>query len=647
MDGISQLDYVWVLIATALVFIMQAGFMCIECGMSRAKNTINVAVKNISDFTLSVVLFWIIGFGLMFGATKSGWWGTSHFLIDAGTNSTAIFFIFQAVFVGTAATICSGAIAERMKFTSYLVISILTSALIYPVFGHWAWGGALETSQQGWLQAMGFKDFAGSTVVHSVGGWIALASIIVVGPRMGKFTKTGEARKIPAHNITLVYLGVFILFFGWFGFNCGSTLAATPDIAKIALNTVLAACFGGLASGILSWMCHETNLLNAEDLGNGVLAGLVGITAGCAFVDTIGAMCIGIISGLLFYFSSRFLEKQLKIDDVVGAVAVHAICGAWGTVAVGIFILPEMLNGISRADQIIVQLIGVLACFIWSFGVGFLLIKGFSIFTGGIRVDRKTEELGLNITEHGASSSVLDLVNAMRKSIIDGDFSQTSKVEVEFGTEIGDLAEGYNQMVDAIHTSFEETKRQARLAEESRKELEVAFRDVDDQRLAADHRRFQIEKISDKLRDVMAEVKQTMDTISGSTDLVKSSVENLQTQTVEVKDVLAAISEIASTSKMLSFNAMIEAEGAGAVGKSFGVVADNMASLASHTRQATRSTLEISTGIEKQLDNVLTNVGTQYASIISGVEKIKAVGELIRSLVEGKDAEELLSAKSA
>ena len=415
-----------------------------------------------------------------------------------------------------------------MKFSSYLIVSMITSALIYPVFGHWAWGGTFYGSQSGWLQAMGFIDFAGSTVVHSVGGWVALATVIIIGPRIGKFSENGEANKIQPHNITLFYLGVFILFFGWFGFNCGSTLKATPEIAKIAINTVLAGSFGCLSAGALSWIFHEQGVLAAEDLGNGLLAGLVGITASCAFVGTTSAMIIGILSGILYYFSNHFIERVLKVDDVVGAVAVHAVCGAWGTIAVGFFIKPELLDGTSRFAQIIVQVIGVVACFLWSFGVGFTLIKLFDLFTGGMRVDREAEIKGLNIAEHGASSSVLDLINAMATSAREGSFTKASKVAVEFGTEIGDLAQGYNQMVDAIQDSIVETQSQALLAENARRKMETAFQTVDKQRQDAEEHAEYIKTVSRNLTHEMEEIRSAMNMISGSADQVQSSVMDLK-----------------------------------------------------------------------------------------------------------------------
>ncbi len=255
----GNLDLVWVLLAAALVFLMQAGFMCVESGLARAKNSINVAVKNLTDFVVAVAAFWVVGFGIMFGVSNGGLFGTSGFVLESTDPWVLVFFVFQAVFVGTAATIDGGAVAERTSFRAYLTLSLVTSALIYPVFGHWVWGGALHEATLGadalgWLQRLGFHDFAGSSVVHSVGGWVALAGIVVIGPRIGKFDAEGKPRRIQPSNLPLVYLGVFILFFGWFGFNCGSTLAATKDVAHIAFNTLLAAVFAGLATAATSYL---------------------------------------------------------------------------------------------------------------------------------------------------------------------------------------------------------------------------------------------------------------------------------------------------------------------------------------------------------------------------------------------------------
>ena len=357
----EKMDLIWVLTAAAMVFLMQAGFMCLESGLSRAKNSINVAVKNMADFLLSIVCFWSIGFGLMFGTSYGGLIGTSHFVLNVETDSwLAAFFIFQAVFCGTAATIDSGAVAERARFGTYLIISLLTSAFIYPISGHWVWGSLYNGETQGWLEAMGFIDFAGSTVVHSVGGWVGLAGVVMIGPRIGKF-ENGNGRKIHAHNLPLVYLGTFILIFGWFGFNCGSTFSAGPEIAVIAWHTLIAACAGGVTCSAVSWINDGHPV--PEMVANGVLGGLVAITAGCACVSTAGAFSIGALAGVVVYFAARFIENTLKLDDVVGAVSVHAVCGAVGTICLAFFITPENIpEGSTWLTILGVQTLGVVAC---------------------------------------------------------------------------------------------------------------------------------------------------------------------------------------------------------------------------------------------------------------------------------------------
>ncbi len=438
-------DFVWVLVSAALVFSMQFGFMYLESGLAQAKHSINVAIKNLTDFVVSVIVFWVLGFGLMFGDSIGGLFGGSDFLITIQDHWEAAFFVFQAVFVGTAATIDSGAVAGRTRFSSYLILSGMISAVIYPVFGHWAWGGAFHTEQAGWLAAMGFKDFAGSTVVHSVGGWVALAGIAVMGPRLGKFNENGEPRHIPPYSLPDAVLGTLILFFGWFGFNCGSTLEASPAIAPIAMTTALSACFASASSTALSWIFSEHKRPEIEAICNGLLGGLVGITAGCAYVDAVSSMWIGLISGAVVFFGCRFIERTLKLDDVVGAVAVHGLCGAWGTLAVGLFDMETGLFTTGGGEQLGVQALGVVTCFIWTFSVAWLCIKIIDKFLGGMRVSREDEERGLNIAEHGAKMSWYDTISTMKHIVETGDLSQ--RVEVEYGTEAGEVAAACNHLL--------------------------------------------------------------------------------------------------------------------------------------------------------------------------------------------------------
>ncbi len=449
MKNIS--DYLWVVISAMIVFLMQPGFMALETGLTRAKNSINVAIKNMSDFILSVAAFWFIGFGLMFGTSFHGIIGSSDFFVNFEQDDwMAAFFLFQAVFAGTAATIDSGAVAERAKFSTYLLMSFITSAFIYPIFGHWAWGGYFYADNAGWLQQLGFLDFAGSTVVHSIGAWVGLSGIIIIGPRLGRFSKDGKANKIRGHNLVFAYFGVFILFFAWFGFNAGSTLTATTKIAGIIANTMISAAFGGITGLFISWKFSKNQLPEPESIINGILGGLVGITAGCYYVSAVGALIIGVVSGLIVYFGVLFLEK-LKLDDVVGAIPVHGFAGVWGTIATGIFIKENFLLefGITRSHQIMVQLLGATTAFVWAFGVSFVLMKVINKFVP-MRVSPSHEEIGLNIAEHGASTSIFELSNSVRNIIEDRNFKNAEKIEVEFGTEIGELTNYFNSMVNDL-----------------------------------------------------------------------------------------------------------------------------------------------------------------------------------------------------
>lgn len=393
----SHADYLWTLIAAALVFFMQAGFAMVEAGFTRAKNAVNILMKNLMDFSMGSITFWAIGFGLMFGATTTGWFGTSGFFLSdftpGGDPWVLAFWMFQAVFAATAATIVSGAMAERTKFIGYLTYSALLTAFIYPIFGSWAWGSLYNGN--GWLEGLGFIDFAGSTVVHSVGGWVALAGAIVLGPRIGKFTKDGKVKPIPGHNLPLAALGVFILWLGWFGFNPGSTTAANKDIAMIFVNTNIAAAAGAILAMITAWLKFAK-----PDAGmslNGALAGLVAITAPCATVTPLSAVIIGAIAGVLVVLSVLFFDK-IKIDDPVGAISVHGVCGAWGTLAAGIFNI-----GGTSGKIIGVQLLGIGAAFVWAFGAGLLMFKLIDA-TIGLRVTPEEETEGLDYGEHGASA---------------------------------------------------------------------------------------------------------------------------------------------------------------------------------------------------------------------------------------------------
>ncbi len=392
------LDTVWTLMAAFLVFFMQAGFAMVEAGFTRAKNAGNIIMKNLMDFAAGSLIYWLFGFAVMFGVDRAGLFGTTGFAMTDGFAHLGLsipiwaFLLFQTVFAATAATIVSGAMAERTKFLSYLIYSVVISAVIYPIVGHWIWGG-------GWLSELGMIDFAGSTVVHSVGGWAALVGAYLIGPRIGKYNKDGKSNAIPGHSITIGALGVFILWFGWFGFNPGSTVAGTdPSIAIIAVTTNLAAAAGAVGAMLVSWVKYKKP--DVTMTLNGALAGLVAITAGCASVSAGGAACIGVMAGILVVYSVEFIDKVLKIDDPVGAVSVHGVCGTFGTAAVGLFAVEGGVLYGGGVNLLGIQLIGIASVFAWIILTSFVLFKVVKK-TVGLRVTNEEEESGLDIGEHG------------------------------------------------------------------------------------------------------------------------------------------------------------------------------------------------------------------------------------------------------
>lgn len=410
-------NIMWLCLAAFLVFFMQAGFAMVESGLTRAKNSVNIMMKNLLDFCFGAVLFWMLGYAIMYSSgdfnifgfdTSLSFLGSANAPTDnAGYGSSAA-WLFQVVFAATAATIVSGAMAERTKLISYIIYSCVISAIIYPISGHWIWGG-------GWLSDMGMRDFAGSTVVHSVGGWAALAGAILVGPRLGKYNKDGSVNAIPAHNMPLAALGVFILWFGWYGFNPGSTLLAVGGISHIAVTTTLAAATGAIGALISSWIKFKKPDLSMTL--NGTLAGLVGITAPCASVSTGSAAIIGLIAGVLVFFCCLLFERRLRIDDPVGAISVHGICGAWGTIAVGLFgqhaidvqywsedtAIKDGLFFGGGFSQLWVQTIGVVAVFAYVF-VAMLIIFTIIKAVVGLRVSDEEQLQGLDLGEHGNSA---------------------------------------------------------------------------------------------------------------------------------------------------------------------------------------------------------------------------------------------------
>lgn len=398
-DVQTVLDNIWITVAAVLVIFMNAGFGMLETGFCRQKNAVNILSKNLIVFALATLAFWAIGFSFLAGAS-SGFIGLGGYFLSGGAETygleegagltVAVFFLFQAAFAATAATIVSGAVAERIKFGSFLIFSLLLTGISYPISASWGWNGG------GWLANMGFSDFAGSTIVHSVGGWAALTGAAFLGPRIGKY-QDGQVNAIPGHNMSIAMLGCLILWIGWFGFNPGSELAASTAVPYIAVTTNLAAAAGGTSATITAWV-----LSGKPDLSmiiNGILAGLVAITAGCAGVSYLGAVVIGLIGGVLVVFSVGFFDS-IKIDDPVGAISVHLVNGIWGTAAVGLFSMESGLFYGAGFGQLGVQIVGILAYGLFTVvmaGIFWMVLKA----TLGIRVEPEEEMKGLDIAEHG------------------------------------------------------------------------------------------------------------------------------------------------------------------------------------------------------------------------------------------------------
>jgi len=382
----GSLKTIWLAVCTILVLFMQAGFLMLEGGMVRSKNTINVILKNFTDIGLGTLGYWVFGFAIMYGASSTGWFGTTGFFPSYADNDSNINLLYQMMFAATAATILSGAVAERFSFLPYISGAFLITAIVYPIFGSWAW------NDNGWLFQLGFHDAAGASVVHSIGGWCALGALALIGPRTGRYSRKGAIHTIPGHNLPYVAIGGFILWFGWFGFNGGSVNDDLSNLGQILLNTHVGAV-GGITGSIL-YLTVARKGFYMSHVVNGALGGLVSVTAGVDVMTAPFALITSLIAGTVVVASSNMLNR-LRIDDVVGAIPVHAFCGAWGTLAAGLFYSGDMFS----LERIIVQLIGIVVAFVWgtsiSYGLFWLMNR-----ISSVRVSTKFEQRGLDISEH-------------------------------------------------------------------------------------------------------------------------------------------------------------------------------------------------------------------------------------------------------
>ncbi|RVU38648.1 ammonium transporter [Hwanghaeella grinnelliae] len=672
----TNLDHVWTMIAAALVFFMQGGFLLLEAGMVRSKNSISVAQKNIADMVIAVVAYGAVGFMLMFGKSWNGIVGMEAelFIFDKVADWTFTFFVFQVVFCGTAATIMSGAVAERMKFSGYLIITVIISVIIYPFFGNWAWGNLLHADNPAFLADWGFIDFAGSTVVHSVGGWVALAGCIVLGPRLGAFDGDGNPLPIHGHSPVLATVGAIILWIGWIGFNGGSTTAGTPAFAHIITNTVVAGATGGLACMLAARVLD--GYFKPDRSINGVLGGLVAITAGCDVLSTQTAVLVGISGGIVQLLAGHILLRRFKIDDAVGAVAVHGVAGAWGTIILAVLMPADLLPAEGRLSQIGVQCAGVAIGFVWAFGVAyltfFLMDKSMS---GGLRVSREHELIGLNEAEHGTSLGT-GIVLARMLELSRGDADLTSRLEESSADESGELGFAFNRIIEnvdslvtGIAANAQELQSSASdlsgIAHTLRSQSEETFSSTETMETESRETARTVDDISNSLESLLAETS----TISNSSISLRDAVDAAEQGTVTVRDAIASIEattgqtrsvvseakerseeasasvarlseavgeignilnfikDIADQTNLLALNATIEAARAGEAGKGFAVVANEVKGLANQTTAAVD---EINTTIGKvQLESDDT------ARIIAGIaDTTTSMGDAVLTITD-------------
>ena len=458
--------------AAALVLFMQAGFLLLEAGQVRAKNAVNVAQKNLVDFVLSAVCFGLVGFAFMFGASINGWVGwDSGLAVFGGTDPwTLTFFVFQLVFCGTAATVVSGAVAERMAMSGYIAVTILISTVLYPVTGHWAWGGLLNNSEEPWLAAMGFMDFAGSTVVHSVGAWVGLAAIMIIGPRSGKFDADGKPVVLHGHSPVLATMGTLILLVGWIGFNGGSTTSGSESFARIIANTLVSGCVGGFVGYCLGRLHHGYN--SPEFVINGMLAGLVAITAGCDVLTPQMSALAGALGAAGAYAFREALERIAKLDDPLGAIAVHGAAGVIGTLLIALLAPVDALLAGSRSAQFTVQLIGVSSVFFWTFTIAYFCLRVMHAVLPspdgpgrGLRVSEHDEHIGLNVAEHNAPLGVYGLTKALATLVNEPD-ENIQKMTVDPGDETAEAATLLNELLDNLQKKRETELHNATSADE-------------------------------------------------------------------------------------------------------------------------------------------------------------------------------------
>lgn len=690
-------DFTWLMTCAGLVLMMQIGFLMLEAGSARSKNSINVAQKNLCDLLISITVFALFGFSFMFGTSQFGaiGWDTQHLIAGFQDEWTYAFFAFQAMFVGTAATIVSGAIAERMKMKAYGLITIMIGLIIYPVFGHWAWGNLLNPLNTAWLADLGFIDFAGSTVVHATGAWVALAAVWMIGPRRDRYDDNGKPRAIHGHSMVLASSGAVILFVGWIGFNGGSASAST-ELGHIVINTILAGTFGGVAALLLGKA--RDGLFQPHRSINGLLAGLVAVTAGADAVAPLGACIIGLSAGMLVVISEDLIKEKLRLDDVVGAISVHGIAGLFGTLAVAVFAIETKLIADTRLAQLGVQTLGVTVHLVWVLAIavpGLALIDRFV----GLRVTEAEEKAGLNVAEHGASLGTHALQESL-EAIANGRADLSTRLDETTGDEAADLAIVLNPFLAKVQTLVAEvSETSGRLA----LELHTVADEVSGSAQTVNQRTNAVEVSSQsvarstqqavseaqELRRKSAGLADTASVVSGDIRQIAAFVENLSAavtsvgedaqQARNISDDAMALSHTASNSvselsnaadeiekvidliigiqnqtNLLALNATIEAGRAGDHGKGFAIVANEIKALSERTagatediRNAVLKVRDSSTGSRDMIGEVCTILQTIVGAVAHIRETAQREHGNVHSIASGiGDAVERITALS-
>lgn len=640
LDGMGSLDLLWMILAACLVFLMQAGFMMVEAGAVRSKNSISVAVRSLVDMALAVLLFGLIGFTIMYGVSAWGLFGVSagEASLDDASPQIYAYFFFHAAFCATAAAIFSGAVSERMSITAYAPTMVFMAAVVYPVFGHWVWGAAIHPDNAPLLASIGFHDFAGATVVHSIGAWVALAGALAVGPRLGRFGADGRAIMVHGHSKVFASIGLVFLVIGWFGFNGGSALISSGETPKILVNTLIAACAGGAITAVLHYWRFQQ--LHPDRLIWCMIAGMVAVTAAPNLVSVHGAVFLGVTGALLNAVAGRALARA-KVDDVVGVVASHGVAGAWGSIAF-VFVTPaELLPLQSVWAQAGAQIVGVGTAFVWAFSISWLWFKALGLVMP-LRVSAEQEAKGLNAFEHGALLGADRLMASVRE-LSEGDADLSLRVRVEPGDESYELAENFNKLLSQLEAKemarrhhddlAREREEQAQLKEAERAEQERLSFEAERETVrdisgfigrAADGELGERLNLQDKagvLAEVSDGVNRLIDGLSGSIGVIARSAEDINgacTSLAEVSGELRQRSaEQIDSVQSVTFRLSTMAEAANLNSE----LAEAALGVAQETREVSDVVYEGVSRIEEAMSQIESSAGA-IAPVVEMIETI-------------------------